>query len=209
MKIKKEISILFWFGVGLVFLVFQEYRFFWRLCKVMIEEIKERRSVREYKDKEVEEEKIDEILKAAAFAPSAQKRYAYELITLEEEDVRRKLSDVTPYADFLEQATLGIVVASKAVDNWIEDCSVVAENIQLEATGQGLGSCWIQIRGHSKEEKKSEEIVKNLLNIPDDRRVLCIISIGHPNEKKSPHKESELLEREIYKEKHGNNYYED
>lgn len=45
------------------------------------------------------------------------------------------------------------------------------------------------------EEKTAEEYVKELLNIPENYRVLCIIGVGYPAEKKRPHGE-EVLEWE-------------
>ncbi len=172
----------------------------------MISEIKKRRSIRKYKRKEIPEQDLKEILKAGAYAPSARHRYPYELIVVKDEDMRKKLSETTPYGSFLAQAPVGVVVASEEVEEWIEDASVVAENIQLEATNQGLGSCWIQIRGHTKEGRESEEIVKEKLNIPRDKRVECIITLGYPDEDQEPHSSDELNEREVYLEKHGNEY---
>lgn len=167
----------------------------------MIKSIKKRRSIRKYKDKEIEEQKIDEIIRAGCYAPSAKHKYPYQLTLIKDQEKRNKLSKATPYASFLKQAPLGIAIASEEVDAWIEDSSVVAQNIQLEATNQGLGSCWIQIKNHKspKSNQKSEEIVKKTLGISEDKRVLCIIAIGYPAEQKSPHTPDELEKRDIRK----------
>jgi nitroreductase len=55
------------------------------------------------------------------------------------------------------------------------------------ATSIGLGSCWIQIRlrDHSPE-KTAEEYVRELLGIPKEYRVLCILAVGYPAEEKKP-----------------------
>jgi len=69
----------------------------------------------------------------------------------------------------------------------VEDASIAAFSIQLEAQSLGLASCWIQIRNRMHdEETKSEDYVKEYLNIPEDIRVDLIISLGYPGEKKIP-----------------------
>ncbi|OKY77447.1 MAG: Nitroreductase [Candidatus Methanohalarchaeum thermophilum] len=171
----------------------------------MIESIRERRSVRSFSDDGVEEKKIEEILTAAAFSPSARALYPWSITVVENPEKREVISKATPYADFAAEAPVVFVVASKEEGEWIEDASIVAEHIQLEATNQGLGACWIQIRDHKTEDdKQSEEKIKDLLEIPEDYRVLCAIAIGHPKKQKQPHTKKELQKREIYRKKHGN-----
>lgn len=50
----------------------------------MLKAIKKRRSVREYLPKEVEKEKLDEILKAAMFSPTAHNRRSWEFAVVRE-----------------------------------------------------------------------------------------------------------------------------
>lgn len=172
----------------------------------MIETIKNRHSHRDFEEKGIEEEKLEEILRAAAYSPSARAAYPWSLIVVRDKETRKALSKVTPYAGFIADSPVAIVVASKETREWIEDCSIVAEHIQLEAVEQGLGSCWAHMISHEDESRDSEKVVRELLSLPKDYRVLCAIALGHVSEGKSPHEESELEEREIYEEKYGNEY---
>lgn len=172
----------------------------------MIEAIKNRRSHRSFGERDIEEEKLEEILRAASYSPSAGGAYPWSLVVVRDEETREVLSKVTPYADFVAESPVAIVVASEETNEWVEDCSIVAEHIQLEATEQGLGACWGHMRGHREEGKDSEEIVKDLLSLPEDYRVLCTIALGYPSQKEPPHKESELKERQIYEGKYDNKY---
>lgn len=172
----------------------------------MIEAIKKRHSHRNFEKKDIEEKKLEKILKAASYSPSARAAYPWSLIVVRDEEDKKTLSKATPYASFVAEAPLAIVVASKESDEWVEDCSIVAEHIQLEATEQGLGACWAHMRGHEKGNKSAEEIIKSLLSLPEDYRVLCAIALGYPSEEKGPHSESELEEREIYEGKYENEY---
>lgn len=172
----------------------------------MIETIENRHSHRDFEERDVEEEVIKEILKAASYSPSARAAYPWSLIVVRDKETRKALSKVTPYAGFIAESPVAIVVASEETREWIEDCSIVAEHIQLEATEQGLGSCWAHMISHEDESRDSEKVVKELLSLPKDYRVLCAIALGYPSEEKPPHEESELEEREIYDEKYGNKY---
>jgi len=72
-------------------------------------------------------------------------------------------------------------------DVWIEDASIAATLIQLQAEELGLGSCWVQVRGRYGENgESSEDFVRELLNIPLPMQVLAIIALGHKAETKTP-----------------------
>lgn len=167
----------------------------------MLKAIKKRRSIREFEKRGLEEEKLQEILKAAMFAPSARHTRPWEFIIVKDQATKDKLAATKGGSAFVNQAPLIIVICSQESRQWIEDCSIVAENIYLEATNQGLGTCWVQIRGSQRPDGSScEEYVKKLLNIPDKIRVLCVMPIGYPAEQLPEHEESEFEKRKIHRE---------
>jgi len=64
---------------------------------------------------------------------------------------------------------------------WVEDCSIAAILLQLAAQSAGLGSCWIQIRNRMfSETVSSEKYIQQLLTIPENYKILCVVSIGYP-----------------------------
>ena len=69
-----------------------------------------RTSVRKYKQKSLKKEEIDLILKAAFSAPSARNSQPWQFIVVENKDTLKDLSQMTPYASFLKDAAMGIVV---------------------------------------------------------------------------------------------------
>lgn len=168
----------------------------------MIESIKKRRSIREYKDKNVEEEKINEILKAAMFSPSARHLYPWEFVVVKEEEKREKLGKATKWSSFAAEAPVVIAVLGdeKKSQEVVEDCSIAAEHMLLEIENQDLSSCWIQIKGNSHNGKPAEDYVKKLLKIPDKYMVLCLLPIGYPDEEKEEHKDSEFREEKVHRE---------
>ncbi len=154
----------------------------------MINAIKKRRAIREYLNEPVADEKIQEIIKAVACAPSANAKYPWELIIVKDQAIKDLLSKATPWATFAASASVVIVVVGQETESaeWVEDCSIVAEHIWLEATEQGLGSCWIQIRNQSNAEKH----VRDILNIPEETRILCLMPIGVPSKELPDHDEN-------------------
>ncbi|TYQ15670.1 UNVERIFIED_CONTAM: nitroreductase [Acetivibrio alkalicellulosi] len=166
--------------------------------------LKERRSIRKFMDTKVEKEKIDIILKSALLSPSSRSRRPWEFIAITDMEVLEKLSLCREHSSaFLAGAPLGIVVIADqdACDVWIEDTSIASIIIQLAAQSIGLGSCWIQVRQrYHTEDKKAEDYIKEVLNIPDKYSVECIIAIGYPAESKSPAREEDLKYEKIHLE---------
>lgn len=58
----------------------------------------QRFSVRKYSDKEIEQSKIDAILKAAQLAPTATNAQPQQIFVLRSEESRKKAAKVTPYS---------------------------------------------------------------------------------------------------------------
>ena len=168
---------------------------------MMLEVIKKRRSIRKYQSRPVEEEKIEAILRSAMYSPSARHTRVWEFIVVTDKKKIKKLGEMKPYSVHVKTAPVVIVVCSKEWQYWLEDASIVAENICLEATNQGLGTCWTQIRGSSTYDGGDpESYIREILDIPDEIRVLCMMPIGYPDEDLPEHQESEFEEKKIHKD---------
>ena len=167
----------------------------------MLEVIKKRRSIRKYQKKEVEQEKLNEILKAAMYSPSAMHRRPWEFIVVKDKELKNELAKATPGSGSVKDAPIALIIAAKDSPRWIEDCSIAAEAIYLEATNQGLGTCFCQIFS-DKTLNDSEDYVRQLIKAPKDVRILCIMPLGYPTEEKSEHTEEEFDKNKIHYEKY-------
>ncbi|MDP3093761.1 MAG: nitroreductase family protein [bacterium] len=169
----------------------------------MLEVIRKRRSVREYLPKEVEKEKLDEILKAAMFSPTAHNRRSWEFIVVKDKDAKEKLSQATPWSGFAKEAPVVLVLCSKEDSFWIENCGIAAANIYLETVNQGLGTCFVQIRDPKNPDGRqgAEEYVRKILNISKDIRILCLMPLGYPVESPEEHNDSEVDIKKIHYDK--------
>ncbi|ADL12348.1 nitroreductase family protein [Acetohalobium arabaticum] len=177
----------------------------------MLSLLKKRRSIRKYQNREVENEKVEKLIKAALLSPSSRGFEPWEFIVVDDKESLNQLADAKEAGSaFLDGAPVGIVVCAdpEVSDVWIEDTSIASINIQLAAEDLGLGSCWIQIRNRNHSaEKTSSEYVKEVLSIPDNLEVESIIAIGYADEEKPPHKEDDLNYQKIFRNSYGSSSY--
>lgn len=159
-----------------------------------------RRSIRKFKNKSVEKEKIAILLEAALRSPSSRGRNTWQFIVIEDREILSKLSESKPHgSSFLKNAPLGIIICgdSSQTDVWIEDCSIATIFIHLVSHDLGLGSCWIQIRNRDQYKgqdanKSADQYIKEVLTIPEHMRVEAIMAIGYPDETKKGHDKESL-----------------
>ena len=156
----------------------------------MIDLLRKRRSIRKFTADKIETETVKTIIEAALRAPSSRGINPWEFIVVDDAGLLGKLAQAKQHgAAFLKNAPLAIVVCadSSKSDVWVEDCAIAAIIIQLMAVSLGLGSCWAQIRNRQHNDQKTAEVyVQELLGLPEQIKVECILGIGHPGEKKSP-----------------------
>jgi nitroreductase len=176
----------------------------------MLELLVKRRSIRKFKDADVEKEKVDKLVKAALLSPTAKNLQDWEFVVIDDRETLYKLSQSRDRSSaFLKGAPLGIVVLGESERNdvWIEDASIASILIQMTAESLGLGSCWIQMRNRQHNDNKTaEEYVREVLGIPGNLKVESIIAIGYPAESKPPHNDDELRYEKVFKNKYGNSY---
>jgi nitroreductase len=141
-----------------------------------------RRSIRAYSDEPVSQEDIQSLLEAGMAAPSGSNQRPWHFVLVADRPKLRALAQKHPYAKMLSGAALGIAVCGDPAvsDWWVQDCSAATENILIAAAGLGLGAVWLGC--HSRPER--EQVVRDVLGIPDRIGVLSFISVGHPGEEK-------------------------
>lgn len=162
-----------------------------------------RRSIRRYTTEEISSADVRTIMEAALLAPTSKNKRSWQFVLVEEATKLEALSKCKPvYASSIAQASLAVIVAADAEidDAWIEDASVAATFIMLQAQDLGLGSCWVQVRGRytADEEVESTTYVQNILEMPDNIIPLCVITIGHPDEERRPNNLEKLQWEKVH-----------
>jgi len=171
-----------------------------------MKQIETRRSIRKYSDKPVGEEIVLQVLESARLAPSCSNTQPWHFIVVKSESGRLKLSEVSNNQQWMLSAPVFIVCvadSSRIKDNAeifldekspqqelkqiIRDTSIAIEHIVLEANNLGLGSCWVAWF--------VQEEIRPVLNIPADKYVVAIITLGYTHEtlKARPRKKLEEI----------------
>ncbi len=173
----------------------------------MINILRNRRSVRKFEDRPIEDEKIEILKEALVRSPSSRSINPWEFIIVDDRETIQALSRCKPHgAGFLASTPLAVVILgdTRASDTCIEDCSIAAITLQYAAESLDLRSCWCQVRLRSCDEDKSAgEYLRDELNIPEGYLVECIIGIGYPGEGKEPHSKESLDWGKVHRKKFG------
>jgi nitroreductase len=152
--------------------------------KLFFSVLDERRSIRAYKKKDVEKEKLDRILTAANSAPSAGNLQAYEIVLVKEKKTKEALAAASLSHDFIAEAPVVLVFCAnqersavrygrRGHDLYsIQDATIAASYAQLAATALGLGSVWVGAFDESS--------IRKIINAD---KPVAIIPIGYPDEK--------------------------
>jgi nitroreductase len=154
--------------------------------------VRNRQSVRKYLDKAVEDEKLQRCLEAARLAPSASNNQPWKFVVVNDPELSKKVAKETigplsSFNKFVPQAPviIAIVIEKMKVVTQIGasiqdreypliDIGIAAEHFCLQATEEGLGTCmlgWF-----------NEKPIKELLNIPREKRIGLLITLGYAPE---------------------------
>lgn len=172
----------------------------------MVNEIRIRKSIRKYLDKPVEDEKIVQILESARLAPSGSNTQPWNYIIVKSESSKQKLVEASHNQNWMLSAPVFIVCVADIrcriseeiavslnedspqveLKYIIRDTAISTENILLEATNLGLGTCWVAWFNQND--------VRPILNIPEDKYVCGIITLGYSNEIPNEHPRRKLKE---------------
>jgi nitroreductase len=149
----------------------------------ILELIKARRSVRRYQKKEVPKELVERLIEAARWAPSGVNIQPWHFVAVTREDLRREVGAQAKFffikSRHVYEAPLLFVICGNTKSAFhMVDCSLAGANIIMEATSLGLGTCWIGVF--------NEKRIKEILEIPDEMRVIGLITVGYSAEKPSP-----------------------
>lgn len=127
----------------------------------VLKALEERRSIRKYQSRRVEEEQLQAILRAGTYAPTGNGKQAPIMVVVQNKEDRDQLSRMNaeimgkPGTDpFYGAQTVVVVLADRNIGTALEDGSLVMGNLMNAAHAVGVDSCWIH---RAKQEFESEE----------------------------------------------------
>ena len=166
----------------------------------------QRRSIRKFRKEQLTADETRLILEAALLSPTSKNRRSWEFIAVEQKEMLVRLSQCKPHsATFIADASLAVVVVGNPLesDAWIEDASIAAILMQLQAEELGIGSCWVQVRNRFYTDTiLAGEYINNLLDIPMPLEVLCVIAFGRKDKVRTPASLDDLHWEKVHIEKY-------
>jgi nitroreductase len=152
--------------------------------------VEERRSMRKYADKPVEEEKLVRILETANRAPSGGNLQGYEIYVVRKAEDRQALVKAAWDQEFLAEAPVVLVFcanpprssvqyAERGAELYsIQDATIACAYAQLAAKALGLDSVWVGAF--------DEQAVSEILRLPLDLRPVVLLPVGYAGKVPQP-----------------------
>ena len=138
--------------------------------------IKERTAVRSFKNDQIDNNQLTNILEAGRLAPTAKNLQPQRIIVVQSEEYIEKIDKVSPCR--YNAPTVLIVCSNKdeafKKDNYSTyemDACIVATHMMLEATNLGLGSVWVELF--------DKELLKQKFNLDSNIEPICLLMIGY------------------------------
>ena len=172
----------------------------------LIKTIKERRSVRKFKNKKPNWRRIIECIDAMRYTPMAGNNFTLKFILVDDKEKIQKLAEASQQ-DFISQADYVVVVCSnpsRTINAYGEKGEVYCrqqagaaiQNFLLSIIDKDLATTWI---GYFVEEQ-----IKKILKIPEKTNVEALFPIGFEFEKPKSQKEKIDLDNVLYFNNYGN-----
>lgn len=148
--------------------------------------MEERYSVRDYADKPIEEEKLQQVLEAGRIAPTAANRQPQRVYVIRSAEGLEKIRAISRCA-FNAPVVLLFAYDDEAVwksplepgfDSGHQDVSIVATHMMLRAWDLGLGTCWVNFFPNTETGRA--------FGLPESEKPVLLIPLGYPGEKAAP-----------------------
>lgn len=170
------------------------------LMKIM----KERRSIRNYEEKDVPDDALNTILEAVQWAPSWANTQCWEIVVIKDQAVKEKVQAAVPTSNpgFKSIAKAPVLLAvcgrkgtsgyykdavtTKFGDWFMFDLGMASQNICLAAHALGLGTLVVGLFDHDKAGAA--------LNLPETAELVTLMPLGYPSKVPSAPKRKEIRE---------------
>jgi nitroreductase len=184
--------------------------------KTFNELLKNRHSIRNFRNINVPQELINTVINDSIMAPSSGNEQPWQFIIVSDRSLLNEISEdcknallqriaLSPndyakkyesilskkeYNIFYNAQTLVYIVGSKKLKNTEINCAVAAAYFMLSAVELGLGTCWVSFARFVQDEK-----IKIRLGLNENHLIVAPIIIGYPQvvPKKTSRKPAEII----------------
>ena len=163
--------------------------------------LNKRRAVRDFEERDVPLETVQEIIRESCLAPSSMNGQTWRFIIILDRAVIRRLSDESKkntlkeilkepesprrrLISSLQDETFNVyynapclvyIAGAGSALRRIEDCSLAACYFMFSATARGLGTCWIGLGQNIKDPD-----LRRIIGLPDDHEIVAPLILGYP-----------------------------
>lgn len=149
-----------------------------------INTILNRRSIRKYKQEQIDDEKLNLILECGSYAPSGMNMQSYAFVAIQNEEIMNEIIDecmkirnITT-SPFYGAPTIILVFGDENVQTYVKDASTAIENMHLAATSLNLGACWINCVQNLFESEKGD-LIREKIQIPSQYKCIGSLVVGY------------------------------
>jgi len=166
----------------------------------MLENLKNRRSIRKYQPRQVSEELLDAVLEAGLYAASGMNTQNTVMVAVRDKETRDQLSRMnaevmgTQSDPFYGAPCVIVVLVDPERYTWIEDGSLVMGNLMQAAYEAGLGSCWIHRAKQMFDSAEGKALLRKW-GLPENLKGVGNCILGYPDEEPAakPRKEGRIV----------------
>lgn len=166
--------------------------------------IKNRRSIRKYKEEQIGDTEIQAIVESAVYAPSSMNQQRWHFTVVQNRELLNRMMEASreyllksnvdflveraqnPDFDIFHQAPTVVVITADDKARFIEvDCGAAAQNIALAAESLNIGSCLINMSSYMFESEMAAEL-RQELGIPEGYRHVLSVALGYKDVENPP-----------------------
>jgi len=161
----------------------------------VIDAIKTRRSIRQFRREPLSDDLLNQILESGLWAPSGKNNQPWKFAVIMDSSLKGSLASLTHYSSTIKNAPVCIAVFldhSRVYDR-TKDVQAIGASIQnmlLTTHSMGLGGVWLG------EILKNKEKVEEILGVGDEFELMAVIALGYPTGK-SLRSERDSLEEKV------------
>ncbi|HEY9289295.1 MAG TPA: nitroreductase family protein [Candidatus Dormibacteraeota bacterium] len=134
------------------------------------------RAVRQFSDKAVPDDVLLDILDTGRWTGSSKNTQPWDLVVVKDRQALTALSKCGAFAWHIATATLGVALVMHGDDPWTcMDEGRLIQNLMLAAWARDVGACIGSIYPADNEQR-----ARDLLNIPKNRYLRTVLSMGYP-----------------------------
>ena len=140
--------------------------------------ITSRRNIREYEDRPIPTESLQQILEAGRRTPSSSNQQRWDFVVVQDRDRLDRLSQVWRGAGHIARAAAAIGIVAPVTDDWATSRSIhydlgqATMSLMLAAADLGIGTAHASV--------SDQALAREILALPEERELAWMMGLGFP-----------------------------